>query len=146
MTSRVWYVDLGPLKQKRLNEVELPLKGARTETSKQLVTTVVDVGPPADWVKINIRETEDCFELYALVPGLLREEVRVQSDPAGRLVITGQPEQLDNPWGVTPFRRFLGGGIQVVSLPARIDPVQTSAVVSLHGRLIIRVPFEQSTA
>ncbi|KAL2499198.1 AT-rich interactive domain-containing protein 5 [Abeliophyllum distichum] len=130
--------SVGPLKQKRPNEVELSVKAARTETSKQLVTTVVDVGPPADWVKINIRETEDSFEVYALVPGLLREEVRVQSDAAGRLVITGQPEQPDNPWGITSFKK-------VVSLPARIDPVQTSAVVSLHGRLFVRVPFEQST-
>lgn len=32
-------------------------------------------------------------------------QVRVQSDPAGRLVITGQPEQLDNPWGITPFQK-----------------------------------------
>ncbi|KAL0324795.1 UNVERIFIED_CONTAM: AT-rich interactive domain-containing protein 5 [Sesamum radiatum] len=128
---------IGSLKQKRSNEVEHSVKAARTETSKQLVTSVVDVGPPADWVKINVRQAKDCFEVYALVPGLLREEVRVQSDPAGRLVITGQPEQVDNPWGITPFKK-------VVSLPARIDPLQTSAVVSLHGRLFVRVPFEQS--
>lgn len=126
--------SIGSIKHKRPNEVEHPSKMARTETSKQLVTTVVDLGPPADWVKINVRETKDCFEIYALVPGLLREEVRVQSDPAGRLVITGQPEQLDNPWGITAFKK-------VVSLPARIDPLQTSAVVSLHGRLFVRVPF-----
>ncbi|KAG6434889.1 hypothetical protein SASPL_106533 [Salvia splendens] len=47
--------------------------------------------------------------------------VRVQSDPAGRLVITGQPEQVDNPWGITTFKK-------VVNLPARINPLQTSAV------------------
>ncbi|KAK4723199.1 hypothetical protein R3W88_013432 [Solanum pinnatisectum] len=128
------FKSIGSIKHKRPNEVEHPSKVARTETSKQLVTTVVDLGPPADWVKINVRETRDCFEIYALVPGLLREEVRVQSDPAGRLVITGQPEQLDNPWGITAFKK-------VVSLPARIDPLQTSAVVSLHGRLFVRVPF-----
>lgn len=34
---------------------------------------------------------------------------------------------------------------QVVSLPARIDPLQTSAVVSLHGRLYVRVPFEKGS-
>ncbi|KAL3505527.1 hypothetical protein ACH5RR_035368 [Cinchona calisaya] len=129
--------SIGSLKQKRPNEIELPVKAQRTETYRQLVTTVVDVGPPADWVKINVRETKDCFEVYALVPGLLREEVRVQSDPAGRLVITGQPEQPDNPWGIASFRK-------VVSLPARIDPLQTSAIVSLHGRLFVRVPFEQA--
>ncbi|KAE8680342.1 AT-rich interactive domain-containing protein 5 [Hibiscus syriacus] len=100
------------------------------EPDKQLITEIVDVGTPADW--------EDCYEVYALVPGLLREEVRVQSDPAGRLVITGQPEQVDNPWGITPFKK-------VVNLPARIDPLQTSAVVSLHGRLLVRVPFEQGS-
>lgn len=32
-------------------------------------------------------------------------QVRVQSDPAGRLVITGQPEQPDNPWGITAFKK-----------------------------------------
>ncbi|XP_057975593.1 AT-rich interactive domain-containing protein 6 [Malania oleifera] len=127
--------SIGLLKQKKPTNPEHAMKDA--DGAKQLVTTVVDVGPPADWVKINVRETKDCFEVYALVPGLLREEVRVQSDPAGRLVITGQPEQLDNPWGITPFKK-------VVSLPARIDPLQTSAVVSLHGRLFVRVPFEQS--
>lgn len=111
-------------------------RAANIEGDRQLVTAVVDIGPPADWVKINVRETKDCFEVYALVPGLLREEVRVQSDPVGRLVITGMPENADNPWGITPFKK-------VVNLPARIDPLQTSAVVSLHGRLFVRVPFEQ---
>ncbi|KAL1561477.1 AT-rich interactive domain-containing protein 5-like [Salvia divinorum] len=132
--------SISSLKQKRPNEVEHSTsnKAARTDISKQLVTSVVDVGPPADWVKINVRQTKECFEVYALVPGLLREEVRVQSDPAGRLVITGQPEQVDNPWGITPFKK-------VISLPARIQPVQTSAVVSLHGRLFVRIPIEQPT-
>ncbi|KAL4575377.1 hypothetical protein LXL04_022219 [Taraxacum kok-saghyz] len=129
--------SIGSLKQKRPSEVEHPVKALRTETSRQVVTTVADVGPPANWVKINVRETKDCFEVYALVPGLLREEVRVQSDPAGRLVITGQPEQLDNPWGIAAFKK-------VISLPSRIDPLRTSAIVSLHGRLLVRVPFEQS--
>ncbi|KAL3621566.1 hypothetical protein CASFOL_036478 [Castilleja foliolosa] len=129
--------SIGSLKQKRPNEMENSNKVARTEISKQLVSSVVDVGPPADWVKVNVRQTKDCFEVYALVPGLLREEVRVQSDPAGRVVITGQPEQVDNPWGITPFKK-------VISLPTRIDPLETSAVVSLHGRLFVRVPFEQS--
>ncbi|KAL6527194.1 hypothetical protein OROGR_016284 [Orobanche gracilis] len=131
------FKSIGSLKQKRQNETEHSNKVARTEISKQLATSVADVGPPADWVKINVRQTKECFEVYALVPGLLREEVRVQSDPAGRLVITGQPEQVDNPWGITPFKK-------VISLPARIDPLETSAVVSLHGRLFVRVPFEQS--
>ncbi|KAH0773611.1 hypothetical protein KY290_010748 [Solanum tuberosum] len=76
------------------------MKPAKTETSKQLDVQVVDVGPPDDWVKINVRET-----VYALVPGLLRDEVRVQSDPAGRLVITVQRNQLDNHWGVTGFKK-----------------------------------------
>ncbi|GAV65820.1 HSP20 domain-containing protein/ARID domain-containing protein [Cephalotus follicularis] len=127
--------NIGLPKHKIPTNFELAEKHAHTEADKQLITEVVDVGPPADWVKINVRETKDCFEVYALVPGLLREEVRVQSDPAGRLVITGEPEQLDNPWGITPFKK-------VVSLPAKINPLQTSAVVSLHGRLFVRVPFE----
>lgn len=35
-------------------------------------------------------------------------QVHVQSDPAGRLVISGEPEQPDNPWGVTPFKKVDG--------------------------------------
>ncbi|CAI9277052.1 unnamed protein product [Lactuca saligna] len=129
---------IGLLKRKKPSSVERAVKVARMKASKpHLDSMVVDVGPPADWVKINVQRTKDCFEVYALVPGLLREEVRVQSDPAGRLVISGQPEQLDNPWGVSPFKK-------VVSLPSRIDPHQTSAVVTLHGQLFVRVPFEQS--
>ncbi|KAK4772218.1 hypothetical protein SAY86_013993 [Trapa natans] len=106
-------------------------------TKPQRNAVILDVGPPADWVKINVYKISDCFEVYALVPGLLREEVRVQSDPSGRLIISGQPQQLDNPWGVTPFKK-------VVSLPSRIDPHQTSAVVTLNGQLFVRVPFEQT--
>ncbi|EOA40571.1 hypothetical protein CARUB_v10009301mg [Capsella rubella] len=106
------------------------------EADKQSAAEVVDVGPLADWVKINVKETKDSFEIFALVPGLLRKEVRIQSDPVGKVVITGQPEQLDNPWGITPFKK-------IVDLSARIDPLHTSAVMSMHGRLFIRVPFEQ---
>ncbi|CAN7054830.1 unnamed protein product [Brassica rapa subsp. trilocularis] len=125
--------NIGVHKQKTPTGMDLVLSH---ETDKQSIAEVIDVGPPADWVKITVRETKDCFEIFALIPGLLREEVRVQSDPAGRLVIAGQPEQLDNPWGITPFKK-------VVNFPARIDPLHTSAVVSLHGRLFVRVPFEQ---
>ncbi|XP_011041148.1 PREDICTED: AT-rich interactive domain-containing protein 6 isoform X6 [Populus euphratica] len=129
----IWFVESGFHKQKT---DERPVNA---ETDKEVDTEIIDIGPPADWVKINVWESKDCYEIYALVPGLLREEVRVQSDPVGRLVITGQPEQLDNPWGITPFKK-------VVSLPSRIDPLQTSAVVSLHGQLHVRVPFENRSA
>ncbi|XP_062222204.1 AT-rich interactive domain-containing protein 6-like [Phragmites australis] len=125
----------GVLKRKKASSPEYAHKPSRTKINKsQEDSMVIDVGEPADWVKINVRQTKDCFEVYALVPGLLREEVHVQSDPAGRLVITGDPEQADNPWGITPFKK-------VVNLPSRIDPHQTSAVVTLHGQLFVRAPF-----
>lgn len=127
----------GSAKRKRTPSLEddrvIPYKPDKLQNDSM----VIDMGPPADWVKINVRKTKDCYEVYALVPGLLREEVHVQSDPAGRLIVTGEPEQLDNPWGVTPFKK-------VISLPSRIDPHQTSAVVTLHGQLFVRAPFEQS--
>ncbi|XP_049398844.1 AT-rich interactive domain-containing protein 6-like [Solanum stenotomum] len=126
----------GSLKNQGQNEEEHAMKAAGTETSKQLDVQVVDVGPPADWVKINVRETNDSFEVYALVPGLSREEVWVQSDPAGRLVITGQPNQFDNLWGVTAFKKM-------VTLPARIDQLRTNAVFTLHGCLHVHVPLAQ---
>ena len=43
--------------------------------------------------------------IYTLIHVLV--QVHVQSDPAGRLIVTGEPEQLDNPWGVTPFKKVL---------------------------------------
>eukprot|EP00850_Spirogloea_muscicola_P017542 SM000152S01530 [mRNA] locus=s152:74721:77179:+ [translate_table: standard] len=88
----------------------------------------------ADWVKINVRKTPECFEIYALVPGLLREEVRVECEVGGRLVIAGEPEHPNNPWGVTAFRK-------VILLPCPIDAQATSAVVTLHGQLYVRAPI-----
>ncbi|XP_075478935.1 AT-rich interactive domain-containing protein 6-like, partial [Primulina tabacum] len=131
--------NIGILKRKGSSPVEQAVKVARLASKTQREMMVVDVGVSADWVKVNVQRTKDCFEVYALVPGFLREEVRVQSDPAGRLVISGQPEEQDNPWGVTPFKK-------VVTLPSIIDPHLTSAVVTLHGQLFVRVPFEQSEA
>ncbi|KAL9244603.1 hypothetical protein vseg_018365 [Gypsophila vaccaria] len=126
----------GALKRKLLSSDDDDMKSALLKLPKaHFDATVIDIGPPAEWVKINVRATRDCYEVYALVPGLLREEVRVQSDPAGRLVISGEPEDPDNPWNVTPFKK-------VVTLPTRINPQQTSAVVTLHGQLFVRVPFE----
>ncbi|KHG02403.1 AT-rich interactive domain-containing 3 -like protein [Gossypium arboreum] len=113
--------SLGLLKRKKPSYLDCAVKASCTKVLKAHVeTAVVDIGSPADWVKINVQKT-----------------VRVQSDPAGRLVISGEPEHPDNPWGVTPFKK-------VVNLPSRIDPHQTSAVVTLHGQLFVRVPFEQS--
>ncbi|XP_020265416.1 AT-rich interactive domain-containing protein 5-like isoform X2 [Asparagus officinalis] len=130
--------NIGGMKRKKGSTLDHAVKVSHKKVFKpQVEATVVDVGQPADWVKINVKKTKDCFEVYALVPGLLREEVHVQSDPAGRLIISGEPEQPDNPWGVTPFKK-------VVTLPSRIDPHQTSAVVTLHGQLFVRAPFEQS--
>ncbi|CAN6905627.1 unnamed protein product [Brassica oleracea] len=123
----------GLLKRKRPSSTEHAIQVSRP----MLDVTVVDVGPPADWVKINVQRTAYCFEVYALVPGLVREEVRVQSDPAGRLVKSGEPENPMNTWGATPFKK-------VVSLPTRIDPHHTWAVVTLNGQLFVRVPLEQS--
>ncbi|KAG9456619.1 hypothetical protein H6P81_001127 [Aristolochia fimbriata] len=140
--------SLSLLKRKKTSTLERAVKVARSKGSNprdvqmgsqavRMDTMVADIGPAADWVKINVRRTKDCYEVYALVPGLLREEVRVQSDASGRLVISGDPEQPDNPWGVTPFKK-------VISLPSRIDAHQTSAVVTLHGQLFVRAPFEPS--
>ncbi|CAN8257791.1 unnamed protein product [Cochlearia groenlandica] len=132
-------VSSGLLKRKRATSTDNGdgAKNIIRVSNPMLDVTVADVGPPADWVKINVQRTQDCFEVYALVPGLVREEVRVQSDPAGRLVISGEPENPKNPWGATPFKK-------VVSLPTRIDPHHTSAVVTLNGQLFVRVPLEQS--
>ncbi|GMJ12963.1 hypothetical protein HRI_004965600 [Hibiscus trionum] len=128
----------GSLKRKKLSATELGVRSAPHKPKKlQLDTMVVDIGAPADWVKVNVQKTANSYEVYALVPGLLREEVHVQSDPAGRLVISGKPQELDNPWGVTSFKK-------VVSLPSRIDSNKTTAVVTLHGQLFVRAPFEPS--
>ncbi|KAK6154203.1 hypothetical protein DH2020_013842 [Rehmannia glutinosa] len=124
--------NTGLLKRKGSSPVE-----RRVASKSQLEIRVVDVGVPADWVKVNVKKMKDCYEVHALVPGLLREELRVQADPAGRLVISGQPGQQDNPWGVTPFKKL-------VSLPTRIDAHQTSAVATLRGQLFVRAPFEQA--
>ncbi|CAM6084477.1 unnamed protein product [Calypogeia fissa] len=104
------------------------------EPMRGLKLVITDDGPPADWVKINAYRTSEGYEIYALVPGLAREEVRIQCEEGGRVVICGSPEQPNNPWGVTAFRK-------VVNLPSKIDAHHTSAVVTLYGQLFVRVPF-----
>lgn len=43
------------------------------------------------------------------VPVLLNGvQVRIQCEAGGRLVIAGEPEHPDNPWGVTAFRKVGG--------------------------------------
>ncbi|KAJ0257494.1 AT-rich interactive domain-containing protein 6 [Hirschfeldia incana] len=128
-------------KHKKLKNIGLPKPTSMDlvvsqEAEKQSVADVIDDGPLADWVKITVKETKESFEVFALVPGLLRNEIRIQSDPAGRLIIIGEPEQLDNPWGITPFKK-------IVVLPARIDPHHTNAIMSMHGRLFIRAQYEK---
>ncbi|XP_039039925.1 AT-rich interactive domain-containing protein 5-like [Hibiscus syriacus] len=92
---------------------------------------------PADWVKVNVQKSAKSYEVYILVPGLLHEEVYVESDPAGRLVISGEPKQSNNPRGVAPFKK-------VVCLPSRIDPNKTSSFFNLLGQPFVRAPFEPS--
>ncbi|XP_022739272.1 AT-rich interactive domain-containing protein 3-like isoform X2 [Durio zibethinus] len=71
--------SLGLLKRKKPYYLDHAVKAARSKVSKAHVETeIVDIGPPADWVKIKVQKTKDSFEVYALVPGLLREEVSSQ--------------------------------------------------------------------
>nr|TKS01647.1 AT-rich interactive domain-containing protein 6-like isoform X2 [Populus alba] len=87
--------NIGLLKRKKPSYVEHAVKSPRTKSAR-LDVEVTDIGAP-----------KDSFDVYALVPGLLREEVRVQSDPAGRLVISGEPEHEDNPWGCRTIQKRL---------------------------------------
>ncbi|KAG8662933.1 AT-rich interactive domain-containing protein 6 isoform X2 [Manihot esculenta] len=76
--------SLSLLKRKKPSYMEHAVKAARTKTSKpQLDVEVIDLGPPADWVKVNVQRTKDCFEVYALVPGLLREELKTLLSNSG---------------------------------------------------------------
>lgn len=105
---------------------------------EEAAAVIMDEGLPADWVRVNVRRSADCFEVYALVPGLVREEVRVQCEGGGKLIIAGEPEQPENPWGVTAFRK-------VIMLPGGINAHQTTAMVTLHGQLYVKAPFAPSS-
>ncbi|CAA7059443.1 unnamed protein product [Microthlaspi erraticum] len=67
---------------------ELTISVIKMLSGNEPTTLLQLVRPLADWVKITVKET-----------------FRIQSDPTGKLIITGQPEQLDNPWGITPFNK-----------------------------------------
>ena len=62
-------------------------------------------------------------------------QVRVQSDPAGRLIITGQPEQADNPWGITAFKKVCLS-LLFVQCDDRKHALDTVTV--LHTRVLMR--------
>ncbi|XBI12015.1 hypothetical protein VPH35_138951 [Triticum aestivum] len=127
------------LKRKTVSTIEDDKDLQHRVDNIQSNSTIIDMGSRADWVKINVLISKYQYQVYALVPGLLREELQVLSDPIGRLIITGEPTQLDNPWGVTRFQK-------VIHLPSRIDPNTTLANLGQYGRLYVCGAFEKSSS
>ncbi|XP_048551846.1 AT-rich interactive domain-containing protein 6-like, partial [Triticum urartu] len=127
------------LKRKTVSTIEDDKDLQHRVDNIQSNSTIIDMGSRADWVKINVLISKYQYQVYALVPGLLREELQVLSDPVGRLIITGEPTQLDNPWGVTRFQK-------VIHLPSRIDPNTTLANLGQYGRLYVCGAFEKSSS
>ncbi|KAL4361743.1 hypothetical protein GQ457_04G004250 [Hibiscus cannabinus] len=105
----------------------------------QFGTKVVDIGATVDWITINVDKNDNSYCVYVLMPGNMHEEVNVQCDPEGRVVIFGAPKVVNNQWGIKPFRKIL-------KLPSRIDPSKTQVVVSKTGRVKVIAPFEQAGA
>uniref|UniRef100_M8BV86 Uncharacterized protein n=1 Tax=Aegilops tauschii TaxID=37682 RepID=M8BV86_AEGTA len=127
------------LKRKTVSTIEDDKDLQHRVDNIQSNSTIIDMGSRADWVKINVLISKYQYQVYALVPGLLREELQVLSDPIGRLIITGEPTQLDNPWGVTRFQK-------VIHFPSRIDPNTTLANLGQYGRLYVCGAFEKSSS
>ncbi|XP_040365691.1 AT-rich interactive domain-containing protein 3-like [Rosa chinensis] len=69
----------GLLKRKKLSPGDCATQITDMKATKpRLDMTVFDIGLPADWVKINVKRFSVCFEVCALVPGLLREEIELR--------------------------------------------------------------------
>ncbi|KAK8519000.1 hypothetical protein V6N12_012234 [Hibiscus sabdariffa] len=92
----------------------------------QFGTKVVDIGDTVEWITINVDKNDNSYCVYVLMPGNMHEEVNVQCDPEGRVLIFGAPK--------------------ILKLPSRIDPSKTQVVVSKTGRLKVIAPFEQASA
>ncbi|KAG6542427.1 hypothetical protein Mapa_016117 [Marchantia paleacea] len=105
---------------------------------KKLKSAVADEDKSTFWVKITTYMTRDDYQIYALVPGLQPEEIRIECEIAGKVMIVGCPKKPDNLWGVTPFRK-------VIHLPSRIDTVNFQAMISPFGQLLLRAPFLHET-
>ncbi|XP_037462407.1 AT-rich interactive domain-containing protein 3-like [Triticum dicoccoides] len=85
----------------RYKQVTLSRKWRQVGESFEPPKTCTNVS----WSFHNFYKKKYQYQVYALVPGLLREELQVLSDPVGRLIITGEPTQLDNPWVLLASRR-----------------------------------------
>lgn len=59
--------------------------------------------PFANSAQDSLQHRNVCFNVAIFDTAC--EQVRIQCEPGGRLVIAGMPEDPDNPWGVTPFRK-----------------------------------------
>ncbi|KAK8529715.1 hypothetical protein V6N12_060488 [Hibiscus sabdariffa] len=114
--------------------VQLSLHNAKR---LQFGTKAVDIGDASEWVTINVDKNDNGYCIYVLIPGNMHEEVNVKCDPEGRLVISGEPKKVNDPWGIKPFKK-------VLKLPSRIDSSKTHVVVSKTGRLKVIAPFEQA--
>lgn len=138
-----WHSQRSPrnvsLKRKTVTTIEDDKDLPHGVDNIQSNSTIIDMGSRADWVKINVLITKYQYQVYALVPGLQREELQVHSDPIGHLIITGEPTQLDNPCVVTCFQK-------VIQLPSRIDPDKTLANLGQYGQLYVCGAFEKSSS
>ena len=77
------------------------------------------------------------FEVFALLPGMTLDDVAVSCTPDGKVCIDAEPEnaQAIEEVGLAPIH-------QVVTIPHRIDVARTTAILTLHGLLYVKVERE----
>ena len=121
------------------NSGMLPLREAFDRLFESALTPVsTDAGSPG-WIKANIWETEDAYQVALLVPGASPEHVEVTA-LGSTITVSGslaaaQPEGAKAIWqefGPSEFRRQIG-------LPAEVDSEHIEAAYE-NGVLLLKLP------
>lgn len=96
-------------------------------------------------LRVNVNETEDAWQLQALVPGVPRESVEVTVDGGRHLLLTAE-RAVDAPEGYRPTRRERGSFrfTRSLTLPREVDVENVSATVK-NGVLTVRLPKRPET-
>lgn len=76
------------------------------------------------------------YEVLCVLPGANFNEIQVHlQGPRGRLRIEANPQQPDDPWGVVPL-------CYNITLPGAVQESTARALMTLHGRLFVRLVDE----
>jgi len=115
-------------------QYNIPLVDESHNRTGAIIKVSNTLGPPQVCGITQVEETEDGYEIFALLPGLTLDDVSVSCTQEGKVTLDGSPQDTytSKEVGLQPIHQSL-------DLPAKLNVDKTIAILTLHGLLYIKV-------